>query len=328
MKYELEFRNLSKEFRVGGVIMGSKIKAVDSIDLKISEDEPWITSIVGESGSGKTTLAKMVLGLLDPTEGDVLWNGQSIVQQRKDRAQFLHTVQPVFQNPFTAFSSRRVVDSYLKETALRLKIAKNDKEAQAVIEEPLNAVGLDYAHVKGKYPNQFSGGELQRISVARALIPKPRLILADEPVAMIDASLRMNIVNLFKSLKTDYNVSFVYITHDLSTANYVSDYIGTMYRGNLIEFGRSQQVMVEPKHPYTELLLESVPKVGQMWEDEMAMPDFEGKEYAAVGCRFAGRCPYVMDVCRSSAPPLIELDSGQKAKCFLYDDAHAVRDAS
>lgn len=318
MSYDLEFCGLTKEFRTGGMILGTKIKAVDDISLKIPGDKPWITSIVGESGSGKTTLAKMVLGLLDPTSGEVLLNGEPIKTLRKDKKAFLHTVQPVFQNPFTAFSGRRKVESYLAETVHRLHLAKSREQTRALIEQTLNSVGLDYAHVKGKYPNQFSGGELQRVSVARALLPRPRFILADEPVAMIDASLRMNIVNLFKQLKLDFNVSFIYITHDLSTANYVSDYIGTMYRGNLIEFGESDQVMQNPSHPYTELLLDALPRVGQKWDENMAMPDMEGKEYQAKGCRFAARCPYVMDVCRAQEPPLLTLGNGQKVKCFRY----------
>jgi peptide/nickel transport system ATP-binding protein len=199
-----------------------------------------------------------------------------------------------------------------------LEIAKDRNNAVRIISEALHSVGLEYEHVKGKYPGQFSGGELQRISVARALIPKPSLILADEPVAMIDASMRMNIVNLFKSLKNDYNVSFVYITHDLSTAYYVSDYIAALYRGNLIEFGNAQDVLNKPGHPYTELLLESIPRVGKLWDDNMTLPDLESKEYRLGGCKFVVRCPYAKNICRGTRPDMVNLEGNHHVLCYKY----------
>ena len=178
------------------------------------------------------------------------------------------------------------MDKYLFNAALRLKIAANRKEAREIVAEVLESVGLDLSRVEGKYANQFSGGELQRISVARSLIPRPKLIVADEPVSMIDASLRMNIVNLFLELKEQYKVSFVYITHDLSTAYYVSDYIGIMYRGSVVEYGPSEQILTDSAHPYTELLLDSVPTVDHKWERQVALPDIEIKEFQAQACKF------------------------------------------
>ena len=318
--YNLNIKDLTRVFRIGGMMFGSKITAVDNVNIKVEQDTPWIMSIVGESGSGKTTLARMILGLQEPSSGDVLLNGRSISEMRKVKKDFLTKVQPIFQNPFTAFSSRRPVINYLYETALRLDIASNRDEAEQAITTALKSVGIEIDHVRGKYPNQFSGGELQRICIARALITRPQFIVADEPVSMIDASLRMNIVNLFKDLKANYNVCFIYITHDLSTANYVSDYVATMYRGNLIEFGNVRDIMSNPAHPYTELLMESIPRVGKRWDDDMVLPDFESKEYAASGCKFASRCRYVKDICHRLQPHMLNISDSHSVLCYRHNE--------
>jgi peptide/nickel transport system ATP-binding protein len=321
MGNNIEIRDLTREFRMGSMIFGTKITAVDHVSLKIESEKPWIMSIVGESGSGKTTLARMILRLCDITSGDIFIDNSPISSYGKEKKQFYRKVQPIFQNPFTSFSTRKPVDSYLFETALNLRIAKDRSDAVRIINDALRSVGLEYDQVKGKYSSQFSGGELQRISIARALIPKPSLILADEPVAMIDASMRMNIVNLFKSLKNDYNVSFIYITHDLSTAYYVSDYIATLYRGNLIEFGNAQDVLNKPAHPYTELLLESIPRVGKLWDDNMALPDLESKEYRLGGCKFVTRCPHAKDICRGTRPAMVNLNGNHQVLCYKYSES-------
>ena len=163
----------------------------------------------------------------------------------ESKAEFLKSVQPIFQNPFEAFSSYRSVDSYLQTTAVRVNKFSGAQATEAMT-ETLNFVGLKYGDVRGKYPNQFSGGELQRVSIARALIPHPNMIIADEPVSMIDASMRMNIVNLFLSLKEEFKTSFLYITHDLATAYYISDYVAVMYRGCIVEFGAAKDVLKKP----------------------------------------------------------------------------------
>jgi oligopeptide/dipeptide ABC transporter ATP-binding protein len=319
MSYSIEFRDLTREFRMGGMLLGEKIIAVDNVSFSIKSEEPWILSIVGESGSGKTTLARILLRLLDRTAGEILLEDMPLSEYGRDKKQFYKKVQPIFQNPFTAFSRRRTVESYLFETCLHLDLAKTRAEALELISKTLNSVGLDYAHVKGKFPSQFSGGELQRISIARALIPKPAVIVADEPVSMIDASMRMNIVNLFKSLAREYKVSFIYITHDLSTAYYVSNYIAAMYRGNLIEFGDAKTILDKPAHPYMELLLDSIPMVGKRWGEDMVLPDFEHIEYGLKGCRFSGRCPYRMDICATRAPDMISLSDKQRVLCHKYN---------
>lgn len=313
----LEVRNVSKVFRIGGMLRGKKLVAVDDISLDIDAGKPVILSVVGESGCGKTTLCKMVLRLHDPDEGDIVLSGNSYGNKKDyDPLRFRLDVQPIFQNPYESFSARKTVDTYLFNTALRLGIAKSRAEADSLVDETLHSVGMSLAVVKGKYPTQFSGGELQRVSIARALITRPKLIIADEPVAAIDASMKMNIVNLFKELKDKYNVSFIYITHDLSTAYYVSDYIATLYRGCLIEYGPAKEIMDEPAHPYTELLMNAVPRVGDKWDEELVLPDTEEKEYAISYCKFAPRCPYATEECRKERPKMTALGESRKVLCF------------
>ena len=269
MKTILQTENLNKEYQLGSFPRNVTIKALNNINLTVESDQPVIISIVGESGSGKTTLAKVILRLVPPTSGNVTIAGHVVAGKRAnpDKGAFLRTVQPIFQNPFEAFSRYRTIDSYLYETATRVAGLGKDAAIQA-LEEALSVVGLEYKDVRGKYPNQFSGGELQRASVARALIPHPSLIIADEPVSMIDASRRMIIINLFLALKQEYNTSFLYITHDLATAYYISDYIAVMNHGTVVEFGEAKQVLSNPQHEYTQLLLDSIPRLDHKWVDE------------------------------------------------------------
>lgn len=313
----LEIKNVSKVFRIGGMLKGKKLVAIDNISLDIDSEKPVILSIVGESGCGKSTMCKMILRMHKPDMGEIILSGHSYANKKTyNPLQFRLDVQPIFQNPYESFSARKPVDSYLFNTALRLGVAKNRTEAEKLVDETLQSVGLSLSMVKGKYSTQFSGGELQRISIARALITRPKLIVADEPVAAIDASMKMNIVNLFKELKDKYNVSFIYITHDLSTAYYVSDYIATLYRGCLIEYGPAKEIMDSPAHPYTELLMNAVPRVGDKWDKEMVMPDMEDKEYSISYCKFAPRCAYATEECRKKAPEMSTLSKSRKVLCF------------
>ena len=313
----LEINGVSKIFRIGGMLRGKKLVAIDDVSLSIDADKPVILSVVGESGCGKSTLCKMVLRLHTPDMGDIILDGKSYKDKKSyNHKQFKLDVQPIFQNPYESFSARKVVDSYLFNTDLRLGIAKNKEEATKLVDEALKSVGMSLAVVKGKYPTQFSGGELQRVSIARALITRPKLIIADEPVAAIDASMKMNIVNLFKELRDKYKISFIYITHDLSTAYYVSDYIATLYRGTLIEYGSAKDIMDEPAHPYTELLMNAVPRVGDKWKEDLVLPDMEDKEYSITYCKFAPRCPYATEECRKDRPELKEIAPGRKVACY------------
>ena len=311
----LELDKVSKVFRIGSVLSRVKLTAVDEVSLSLPSDQPIILSIVGESGCGKSTICKIFLRMLDATTGDITLEGRNYRDWKRDKLKFFTEIQPIFQNPFEAFSTRKPVDTYLFNTALRLKIAKNKAEATDKVDEALQSVGLSLALVKGKYSSQFSGGELQRVSIARALITRPKIIIADEPVAMIDASMKMNIVNLFKEIKDKYNVSFIYVTHDLSTAYYISDYIATFYRGSMIEYGTVKEVMDDTAHPYTKLLMDSIPRVGDKWVQDIAMSDMEEKEYAITFCKFAPRCAYATEECMNGRPAMKDLGGGRKVLC-------------
>ncbi len=313
--------NLRKTYHLGSLFHRIRIDALDDVSFEVHSDRPVVVSLIGESGSGKTTLAKVLLRLVDPNGGSLSVENRRIVA-RGDRvvtvAELRHLVQPIFQNPFEAFNAYRKVDSYLRDTALHINKAARGAEAEGQIEQALHSVGLHYNDVVGKYPNQFSGGELQRVSVARALIPRPKLIVADEPVSMIDASLRMNIVNLFRKIKQDYATSFLYITHDLATAYYISDHIVILYRGCVVEFGSAAAVLRKPLHPYTQLLLASVPHVGIKWSKREKMSDLETKEYGFAGCKFANRCPHVMERCKSERPAPRRVEDGRDVYCHLF----------
>jgi peptide/nickel transport system ATP-binding protein len=319
MNVILKTSNLNKVYRLGGFINRLRINALDDVNLTVESCDPVIVSIVGESGSGKTTLAKVILRLVKPTSGSARVCDRLIAGKgdKPSNREFFGTVQPIFQNPFEAFSSYRTVDAYLSNTAVRVaNLSKT--EAVDAMAESLSLVGLEYRDVRGKYPNQFSGGELQRVSIARALIPDPEIIIADEPVSMIDASLRMNIINLFLRLKEEFQRSFLYITHDLATAYYISDYIGVMYRGCIVEFGDARSILADPQHPYTQLLLDSIPEIGRKWQREkMALSDIEAKEFQFEGCRFYNRCPYASDRCRHERPPAKNMPDGRDVYCHL-----------
>ena len=256
----LEVDHVGKVFTMGGLLSGRHVHAVDDVSFALSSEKPEIFTIIGESGSGKTTLARMILGLEHPTEGAIRFRGKPVSTRfgAAERREFMANVQPVFQNPFEAFNPLKQVDRYLHSTARRFLGTRSKVEIDRAMDEALVKVGLSLAEVKGRFPHELSGGQLQRAAIARALIPNPPLLIADEPVSMVDASLRMAIVNLLRSLRDDFGVSVIYITHDLATAYYISDRIIIMQRGKVVEMGQARSVLDAPEHPYSRLLKASV----------------------------------------------------------------------
>jgi peptide/nickel transport system ATP-binding protein len=216
----LDVQHVTVEFHIGGLLGGSLLVAVNDISFSLDEDRPEIFTLAGESGSGKTTLSRLILRDLEPTRGKVLFEGRDLatIRKRSEFKEFMKKVQPVFQNPFDTFSPLRRVDAYLVDTAVNFGMASNRRESVQIVDDALRNVGLSLEEVSRRYPHELSGGQIQRVSVARALISQPRVILADEPVSMVDASLRMEIVNLFRKLRDEQKVSVIYITHDLATA--------------------------------------------------------------------------------------------------------------
>ncbi len=315
----LKLDNVTKIFRYG--LFGFRFRAVDRVSLEM-EDKPLIFTIAGETGSGKTTLARMILGIYQPDYGSIIYKGKDISKLRgKDVEWFRKEVQAVFQDPYATFNPLKKVYSYLYETAKNLaKI--NVRDIESYIDETLHMAGLSLDRVRDKYPRDFSGGELQRVSIVRALLTRPRIIVADEPVSMLDASLRINIVNMFKEFKDKLGISFIYVTHDLSTAYYISDLIAIMFRGSIVEYGPTEKVLSEPLHPYTQALVTSVPipdpKNREKWLKPIKLSvSIEEKEFIAKGCKYVGRCPFAMDICRKEEPPDIIVNS-VRVKCWLY----------
>jgi peptide/nickel transport system ATP-binding protein len=315
MEKVLEVDQLTKVFFLGNVVSRVRITAADHVSFYVKPAE--IFALAGESGCGKTTTARMVLGFETPTSGAIFYSGKRAA--RNEKVWLTRGTQVIFQDPFGTFNPLRTVDSYFFETVHNYGLAGTKKEAIALIDRKLQAVGLSFDEFTGKYPSEFSGGQLQRISISRALLTDPTLLIADEPVSMVDASLRMSIVNLFKKLKEELGVSVLYITHDLATAYYVSDRIAIMFRGNIVEMGSVEQVLMDPKHPYTRLLRESIPEADpkKRWDGVVKLTDTEHEEYLKEGCRFGGRCPLATDNCRREAPRDVIFDD-VLVKCHKY----------
>jgi len=254
----LELDGVCKSF--GGLLHRRRVTAVRDVSFSLSADNPEVLTLLGQSGSGKTTLARMVLGLETPTAGSLRLAGEDIGALRRGagRRHLLGLVQPIFQNPFEAFNPLRHLEHYLILTARRFGGASDQGHAERQSAAALDQVGLSLAEISHRYPHELSGGQLQRLAIARALLAKPRLIVADEPVSMVDASLRMAIVALFKTVCRERGISIIYITHDLATAYVVSDRIIIMHDGHVVESGAAHQVLTAPQHPYSRRLKDAV----------------------------------------------------------------------
>jgi peptide/nickel transport system ATP-binding protein len=317
MQELLKVDHLTKIFTMGSMLSKTRITAVDHVSFHVKPAE--IFALAGESGCGKTTVARMVLGFEEPSSGAIVHKGKRDGKSKNEKVWFTEDVQAIFQDPFATFNPLRTVDRYFFETVRNYKLAGYKEAAVEVIDQTLHAVGLSFQEFSGKYPSEFSGGQLQRISIARALLTNPTLLIADEPVSMVDASLRMSIVNLFNTLKQDFGMSVLYITHDLATAYYVCDRIAIMFRGNVVEMGTVERVLMDPQHPYTRLLIESIPEADpkKRWSTRVTLSELESEEYLRVGCKFAGRCPKVMEKCKTVVPPDVDID-GVLVKCHLY----------
>jgi oligopeptide/dipeptide ABC transporter ATP-binding protein len=320
----LEAQHVSKVFGGGGFRRKPGNTALDDFSFRIEDEPPTITAIVGESGSGKTTLARLLLGLIAPTSGEVLYRGKDVQRLTGDeRRQFLRDVQVIFQDPYEVYNPFYKVDHVLSTPIEKFKLAPTKAKARALMEETLNAVGLRPEETLGRHPHQLSGGQRQRIMVARALLLQPRLIIADEPVSMVDASLRATILESLRQMNRRFGISILYITHDLTTAYQISENIIVMYRGEVAEAGDVDLVVKQPRHPYTQLLIHSIPQANpdHPWRSEEAPTDPAMQAAATThGCKFADRCPYVMEICRAENPPLFRIDEHRAAACFLYQE--------
>lgn len=320
----LELRHVTKVFQ-GGLrrTESNTVVALRDASMVVPSEFPTATAVAGESGSGKTTMARLLLGFIKPTGGQILYKGVDTANMnRAQRTQYRREVQPIFQDPFEVFNPFYRVDHVLTTPLRNFGLYRAKGEAQRRIEESLEMVGLRPRETLGRYPHELSGGQRQRIMVARALLLRPRIIMADEPVSMVDASLRATILDELRHLNTEFGISLLYITHDLTTAYQVCDNIVVLYQGSVAEAGSVEKVIHEPQHPYTQLLVASIPQPDRShaWGEEI--PTLETPvEREVNGCRFAGRCPHVMERCWEEVPPLFQVDTGQAASCFLRAEA-------
>ncbi len=325
----LEARHVTKVFG-GGLLRKTQTVALENFSFQVSGEVPRITAIVGESGSGKTTLARLLLGLVTPTTGEILYRGKDLQKlSGEERRSFLRDVQAVFQDPFEVYNPFYKVDHVLELPIKNFGLAQSRRERRAMVEEALHAVGLRPEETLGRYPHQLSGGQRQRIMVARALLLRPRLIIADEPVSMVDASLRATILGSLLKLNEEFGISLIYITHDLTTAYQVSQDIIVLYRGSVVEAGDVEQVVRDPQHPYTRLLVGSIPlpNPDRAWQGERVLgrPVAELAPTSVSYCKFQQRCPYAMPLCVQEAPPLFQTSGRRVTACYLYREAPALQ---
>jgi peptide/nickel transport system ATP-binding protein len=316
----LRTRGLSRHFKVGGAFSGKRLHAVDDVDLTIEERE--IIALVGESGSGKSTIARLLARVYEPTAGEIIYRGRSLAElrRRRDLLAYRGDVPMVFQDPFSSLNpAYRVSHGIMRGLILHrpdLDAAGRLAEATRVVE----AVGLHpAAEILERYPYQLSGGQRQRIGFAQALAYRPKLIIADEPVSMLDVSIRIGLLNLMAALRENEGVSILYITHDIASARYLSDRIAVMYGGHIVETGPAEQVLGDPKHPYTQLLLSAVPDPRAPLDPEAVVDRGEPPRVVdpAPGCRFRARCPLAIDRCAVETPLLRDLGPGQRAACHV-----------
>ncbi len=267
----LELRNVSRVFGGGGLFSQRQVVALKDFSFTLDADTPTITAVVGESGSGKTTMARLVLGLELPSSGRVLYQGKDLARMSgREWRDFRRGVQAIFQDPFGVYNSFYKVDHVLTTPLRKFGLASSPDEARHMIEQALRAVGLKPEDTLGRYPHQLSGGQRQRTMVARTLLLRPKVIVADEPVSMIDASLRATVLGNLLQLKRQFGISLIYITHDLTTAYQISDRIVVLYHGEVVEEGEPEQIVNHPQHSYTRLLINSIPEPDpdHAWIDE------------------------------------------------------------
>ena len=327
----LEARQITKVFDAGGgLFKRDQTVALDDFSMSIIADRPSITAIAGESGSGKTTLARLLLGIIQPTSGDILYQGKNLQQMSQEEWKvFRREVQAIFQDPFEVYNPFYKVDHVLTTPVAKFNLADSRADARELIENALRGVGLRPEETLGRYPHQLSGGQRQRVMIARALLLRPRIILADEPVSMVDASLRATILESLLKLNQELGISLVYITHDLTTAYQLCESIVILYQGCVAEVGDIELVIKNPQHPYTQLLVASIPLPNPeiRWEqgEERQSKSETTPRGTQGGCKFADRCPHVMDICYDAPPPLFRLDEGRATACFLHKELPTVQ---
>lgn len=320
-KVLLKVDNLKKYFPIRHGMFArhvGDVKAVDDVSFELFEGETL--GIVGESGCGKSTTGRAIMRLHEPTDGQVTFDGVELTklnseQMRKVRRE----IQMVFQDPYASLNPRHTVEKILEEPLIVHGIG-NAKERKKKVHEYLEIVGLSSYHAK-RYPHQFSGGQRQRIGIARALMTNPKLIIADEPVSALDVSIQAQVLNLMQRLQEDLKLTYIFIAHDLGVVRHISDRVGVMYLGRLVEIAESESLYHEPLHPYTQALLSAVPIPDPQFEREQLLlkGDIPSPSNPPTGCTFHTRCPFAMDKCKQVIPTLQQVKPGHSVACHLYE---------
>src|SRR5690625_2903715 len=319
----LEVNGLKKHFDIKGGVFGrtvGTVQAVNEVSFTVMEGE--ILGIVGESGCGKSTTGKAILRLIEPTEGTVRFDDHDITSVSDEEMRKLRRdMQMIFQDPYASLNPRHTVEKIISEPLLvhGVKSAQKRKER---VQELLEVVGLSAYHAS-RYPHQFSGGQRQRIGIARALANNPKLIICDEPVSALDVSVQSQILNLMKRLQNEFNLTYVFIAHDLSVVKHISDRIGVMYLGRMVELTDNDSLFENPKHPYTKALLSAIPSPNPDARREriILQGDVPSPEDPPTGCVFHTRCPMAMDICKQVRPQLKEDETNHHVACHLFNQA-------
>lgn len=316
----LEVHDLTMRFPVGGMLRPQHVHALSGASFNINEGE--VVALVGESGSGKSTAARLIARLMPPTSGEITFDGRDVLKTEPNQPSldYRRQVQMIFQDPFGSLNPVHTIGHHL-ERPLRIHKIGGVKEK---LLELLETVGLNPPdEFANRYPHELSGGQRQRVAIARALAVNPRIILADEPVSMLDVSIRMGVLNLMERLKTERGIGFLYITHDLSSARYVGDKTIVMYAGHMVESAESTELMEKPAHPYTQLLIAAVPHPEAGDRTVQARGEVPSLVDPPPGCPFAARCPKVMNVCRQTMPARTTVSEGHWVSCHLYTQSTA-----
>jgi len=318
----LDVRHLTKHFPVGSISQSRKVHAVEDVSFTLERGQ--VVALVGESGSGKSTTIRLIARLISTTQGEIIFHGADILKTEPKRASldYRRKVQMIFQDPFCSLNAVYSIEHHITRPLMIHHLASNRAHLQQLVYELLSVVGLDPApEIAKRYPHQLSGGQRQRVAIARALAVNPELILADEPISMLDVSIRMGILNLLAQLKEERGISYVYITHDLASARYIGDKTMVMYAGHMVEGGDSEEMMGSPAHPYTQLLLSAVPDPHaglRTQKDIGARGEVPSLINPPPGCLFASRCSHVMDICRQVRPEPTEVIPSHWVRCHLY----------
>ena len=306
-------RNIKKYFDVGV----GMLKAVDGISFDIYPGETF--GLVGESGCGKSTAGRTIIRLYEPTHGEVIFNGRNIYQlSRQEMREVRKDFQMIFQDPYASLNPRMTVEEIISEPMEIHKVYKSSKERRNRVMELLNLVGLNEEHAL-RFPHEFSGGQRQRVGIARALALNPKFIVCDEPISALDVSIQAQVVNLLKKLQDELGLTYLFIAHDLSMVRYISDRVGVMYLGHMMEVAKSEELYQNPIHPYTKALLSAIPIPDPKIQRNRQRIELEGDVPSPINppnsCRFVDRCPYATDVCRKSTPKLEEIEEGHFVAC-------------